>query len=107
MEQDTSFSDTTAFTSDSQHFYNVTENSQSNESDPSNYEEFDNFDETERWINVFASPVIILFGTIGNTMTFIVMRRCSLKDVSTCFYMAILALTDTGKWSQLINNLGK
>ena len=90
-----SFTDTAAFTSVSQHFHNETKNTQSNESVPSNYEEFY---ETERLISTCASPVIILFGNIGNIMTFIFMRRGSLKDVSTCCYMVILALTDTGKF---------
>ena len=106
MEQDESFTDTSAFTSVSQHFYNDTE-SQFDESILPNYEEFKDSDETERLINVFASPVIILFGTIANFMTLFVMRRGSLKEVSTCFYMAILVLTDTGKCNQSIHNLGK
>ena len=41
--------------------------------------------------------IITIFGTIGNILTFIIMRRGSLKDVSTCFYMSILALADTGE----------
>ena len=31
-------------------------------------------------------------------LTFIVMQRGSLKEVSTCFYMSVLALADTGKY---------
>ena len=34
---------------------------------------------------------------MGNLLTFYVMRSGSLKHVSSCFYMAILALADTGK----------
>ena len=41
--------------------------------------------------------IIIIGGTFGNILTFIVMQRGSLKEVSTCFYMSILALVDTGK----------
>ena len=41
--------------------------------------------------------VILVLGTIGNTMSFFVMRRGSLKDVSTCFYMSILAVADMGE----------
>ena len=48
-------------------------------------------------------PVIIIFGTLGNLVTFIVMQRGSLKHSSTCFYMAVLALNDTGKWIYLDN----
>ena len=41
-------------------------------------------------------PILIILGTFGNVLVFIVMRRGSLKNVSTCFYMSILALADTG-----------
>ena len=41
--------------------------------------------------------IIIIGGTFGNILTFIVMQKGSLKEVSTCFYMSILALVDTGK----------
>ena len=97
MEEEKSFTDRTSFTRVSQHFYNETKNNQSNESNLQTHEEFY---ETERLINICVSPVIILFGTFGNTLTFFVMQQGSLKDVSTCFYMAILALTDTGKSNQ-------
>ena len=50
-----------------------------------------------RWINTITYPVLIIFGTAGNVVTFVVMRRGSLRNVSTCFYMAILALADTGE----------
>ena len=56
-------------------------------------------DETARMVGVVSFPIIILFGTIGNLLTFVVMRRGSLKRSSTCFYMAILALADTCKYS--------
>ena len=58
-------------------------------------------DETEKQISrvlvLSTFPVILLVGTIGNVLTFIVMQRGSLKHSSTCFYMAILALYDTCK----------
>ena len=53
--------------------------------------------ELARIVFVFTYPVIIIFGSIGNILTFIVMRRDSMMEVSTCFYMRILALVDTGK----------
>ena len=46
--------------------------------------------------NIFL-PVFIIFGSVGNILTIIIMRKGSLKDVSTCFYMSILAVADTGK----------
>ena len=60
-------------------------------------EETKNEREVARMIHVIARPVIIICGTIGNLLSFYVMRRGSLKNVSTCLYLSILALTDTGK----------
>ena len=53
--------------------------------------------EVARMIHVITRPILIILGTIGNMLSFYVMRRGSLKNVSTCFYMSILALADTGK----------
>ena len=61
-------------------------------------EDAGSIDETARMVGVVSFPIIILFGTIGNLLTFVVMGRGSLKRSSTCFYMAILALADTGKY---------
>ena len=44
-------------------------------------------------------PFILLTGTVGNSLTFIIMQRGSLKYSSTCFYMAILALADSSKFN--------
>ena len=44
---------------------------------------------------MIALPVLIIFGSIFNIMTFIVMRRKRMRVSSTCFYMAALAVTDT------------
>ena len=46
-------------------------------------------------IEIIALPVIIIFGSICNILTFIVMRRKRMRISSTCFYMAALAVTDT------------
>ena len=53
--------------------------------------------EAYRMIVVVIVPVIIVLGTLGNVLSFIVMRRRLLRNVSTCFYMSILALVDTGE----------
>ena len=52
---------------------------------------------TWKIVYLVAFAIIIIFGSTGNVLTFIVMRKGSLKDVSTCFYMSILALADTGE----------
>ena len=53
--------------------------------------------EIARIIHVIVRPTLVVFGTIGNTLSFYIMRRTSLKNLSTCFYMSILALADTGE----------
>ena len=52
--------------------------------------------EISRLMQVYGRPPIIILGTLGNVLAFIVMRRGSLRHVSTCFYMAILALANMG-----------
>ena len=48
-------------------------------------------------IQVIARPILVFLGTISNVFVFFVMQKGSLKKVSTCFYIAILALADTGE----------
>ena len=54
-------------------------------------------EEIARWIHIIVRPILIVFGTIANFLSFYVMRRTSLKEVSSCFYMSLLALADTSK----------
>ena len=60
--------------------------------------EFKYEDEDVRIAYLIILPIHFVFGTIGNLLTFVVMQRGSLKDSSTCFYMAILALADRGEF---------
>ena len=53
--------------------------------------------EIARIIHVIVRPTLVVFGTIGNSLSFYIMRKSSLKKLSTCFYMSILALVDTGE----------
>ena len=53
--------------------------------------------EIARLIQIIVRPILIVMGTIGNCLSFYIMRRTSLKDVSSCFYMSVLALADTSK----------
>ena len=46
---------------------------------------------------IVIRPILIVFGTIGNGLSFYIMRQGSLKKMSTCFYLSILALADTSK----------
>ena len=53
--------------------------------------------EIEEMLKLVIMPVLIVFGTIGNGLSFYIMRQGSLKKMSTCFYLSILALADTSK----------
>ena len=55
--------------------------------------------EIARLIHIIFRPILVIFGTVGNCLTFYIMRTTSLKKVSSCFYMALLALVDTRKWT--------
>ena len=46
-------------------------------------------------IETIVLPILIIFGSLCNVMTFLVMRRRRMRSSSTCFYMAALAITDT------------
>ena len=53
-------------------------------------------EEIVRIIDLVVKPLLVVFGTIGNGLSFYIMRKTSLKNLSTCFYMFILAVADTG-----------
>ena len=40
-------------------------------------------------LHIVIRPVLIVFGTIGNGLSFYIMRQVSLKKMSTCFYLSI------------------
>ena len=51
----------------------------------------------EWWMYAISCITLPTLGGFVNILTFIVMQRGSLKEVSTCFYMSMLALANTGK----------
>ena len=53
--------------------------------------------EIVQMVIIVTFPVILVIGSTGNVLTFVVMQRGSLKHSSTCFYMAMLAVADTGE----------
>ena len=61
-------------------------------------------EEIARLIQIIVRPILIVVGTTGNCTTFYIMRKTSLKDLSSCFYMSVLALADTGKYVTVISN---
>ena len=54
-------------------------------------------EEITRLIQIIFRPILIIIGTVGNCLTIYIMRRTSLKHLSACFYMFVLALADTSK----------
>ena len=54
-------------------------------------------EEIARWIHIIFRPLFIVIGTIGNCLSFYIMRGTSLRNVSSCLYMSVLALADTSK----------
>ena len=58
--------------------------------------------ELQRKIAVVIYPILIGFGVFGNLLSFVVMRKGSLRNVSTCFYMSALAIADTGESSCIL-----
>ena len=54
-------------------------------------------EEIARLIQLIVRPILVLFGTVGNILSFYIMRSGSLGNLSTCFYMSVLALVDTGE----------
>ena len=85
-------------------FSNYSEN---NSEDVSNSSEFttQSMGETFKWtdeeiarmMHLIFRPILFVVGTVGNSLTIYIMRRTSLKHLSTCFYMVLLALVDTSK----------
>ena len=53
--------------------------------------------EIARLIQIIVRPILIVIGTVGNVLTFYVMTTTSLKELSSCFFMAALAVADTCK----------
>ena len=51
-----------------------------------------------RYIQLVLRPIFIILGTMGNLVTFYVMRSGSLRSGPVCFHMSILALADTGEY---------
>ena len=46
-------------------------------------------------LGTYVFPIIIGLGTIGNVLSFLIMIRRTMIITPTCFYMAILAISDT------------
>ena len=54
-----------------------------------------------RMIFLTIGPILLIGGSFGNIISFMVLRRTDLKKLSTGFYMSVLAVVDTGNEYQL------
>ena len=102
MEDKLSSNNSSTDFTDVSNLFNVTTESTSNK------ETFKwTHEEIARLIQIIVRPILIVVGTTGNCTTFYIMRKTSLKDVSSCFYMSVLALADTSKYVTLISKLNR
>ena len=51
-----------------------------------------------RMIFVVLGPFFLIFGTAGNVLSLVVLRSGEFKKLSTCFYMSVLTVMDTGRF---------
>ena len=51
---------------------------------------------TTKRLVMIVLPILVLCGTAGNLVSLFVLRTGQLKVLSTCFYMSVLAVADTG-----------
>lgn len=45
-------------------------------------------------ISLYVSPILLLIGTLGNIFSVIILQKLSKKVISTCLYLAVLAIVD-------------
>ena len=93
MKTEINLNDSTA---DFNGYYNSSEVTELSKDDKETSQWFS--EEITRLIQLITRPILIIVGSIGNSLTFYIMRRTSLKNVSSYFYMAVLVLADIRKW---------
>ena len=54
--------------------------------------------------DIIIRMIVVFFGTIGDALSFWIMRSPALKNIPTCFYLSILAIADTGELVFILNN---
>ena len=42
-----------------------------------------------------VSPILLVFGTIGNILSFVTLARRAMRNCTSHIYLAVLAITDT------------
>ena len=58
---------------------------------------FGNLEHTKTLVSVwlYCSPILIVLGTIGNILSFVVMLRKNIRESTTSLYLSVLAIVDT------------
>ena len=51
-------------------------------------------DKISFYIDIYYRIIIHMFGIVGNILSFVIMTRASLRKMTTCLYMAVIALCD-------------
>ena len=46
-------------------------------------------------LNIFYPPILVLFGSFGNALSFLIYRQKKYRDRSSAFFISFLALMDT------------
>ena len=52
-------------------------------------------DDIIAFLKLYITPILLLIGTAGNILSFLVFSRPALKHSATAFYFRVLAVTDT------------
>ena len=95
---------TSSFTPETETSYNFTNESFASTNHSSNYYSTRE-EEIGRMIYIVGTGILIPIGTLGNILSFSIMTRSSLNKLSTSFFMAMLALADTGKLFESVKRL--
>ena len=48
-----------------------------------------------KYLLLYVPPILLLLGTIGNILSFVILMRRSMRKLSTYIYLAVLSITDT------------
>ncbi|ESO84011.1 hypothetical protein LOTGIDRAFT_97727, partial [Lottia gigantea] len=57
-------------------------------------------------MNYYIFPIIVVLGSIGNILAYLVFTRTKFRKVSSVRYLAAIAVTDTGfLWTFFLTNL--
>ncbi len=47
------------------------------------------------YIQLVYTPIVVIIGLVGNSLSFVIMNKKSNRQISCCFYLCVLAVSDT------------